>query len=58
MMLDLKEKHNKKKAKFCAEISTKIKSKLESNGVLEERVQNAIIDKFTQHLKPKDYNSK
>lgn len=51
MILDFKDRYNQKRYKVFSEVAKKIKSKLELNGVVEERVISSIVDKFTKHLK-------
>ena len=58
MILDYKQKYYERKHKVYQEVARKIKAKLESNGVLEERVIQAITDKFTKHLKAEEYKNR
>ena len=58
MMIKYKDDFYKEQYEVFLEVQDQIKSKLVKAGFKDEKLINGVIDKYTQHLKGEEYESK
>ena len=57
-MTEFRERHSQRASWVVKSVSKKIRDKLGSYGVQDEKIIAKIIEKFTKHLRPKEYETK